>query len=59
MRNHINATLLLPATLSASSLVQPADTAAAIPGPKDRHYNKIGFFDMHACNWPGRPVPGE
>ena len=21
----------------------------------DPHYNKIGFFDIHICNWPARP----
>ncbi len=27
---------------------------AATPG--DRHYNEAGFFDIHVCNWPGRPL---
>ncbi|MGD2138221.1 MAG: hypothetical protein PVF08_08185 [Gammaproteobacteria bacterium] len=31
--------------------------AAAAPGnPDDRHYNDVGFFDIHVCNWPGRPL---
>ncbi|NOQ69947.1 MAG: hypothetical protein GQ573_07565, partial [Gammaproteobacteria bacterium] len=21
----------------------------------DPHYNQIGFFDIHICNWPERP----
>lgn len=24
--------------------------------PGDKHYNKNGFFDIHVCNWPNRPV---
>ena len=24
--------------------------------PADRHYNEAGFFDIHVCNWPGRPL---
>jgi hypothetical protein len=27
---------------------------AAIPG--DAHNNEAGFFDIHVCNWPGRPL---
>jgi hypothetical protein len=26
---------------------------AAMPG--DTHHNDAGFFDIHVCNWPGRP----
>lgn len=22
----------------------------------DKHYNQAGFFDIHVCNWPGRPL---
>lgn len=22
---------------------------------EDPHYNDIGFFDIHVCNWPDRP----
>lgn len=23
---------------------------------KDPHYSKVGFFDIHVCNWPERPL---
>ena len=41
----------------ASSLVMPinaqdASTKAVI----DPHYNDAGFFDIHICNWPDRPL---
>jgi len=22
----------------------------------DQHYNNVGFFDIHVCNWPNRPL---
>ena len=31
--------------------LSPVDAAA----PGDTHYNDAGFFDIHVCNWPGRP----
>ncbi|MGB5178813.1 MAG: hypothetical protein WBP44_08815 [Gammaproteobacteria bacterium] len=46
--------ILLLAALSAASL-WPV-TATAAPDPADRHYNKIGFFDVHVCNWPDQPL---
>jgi hypothetical protein len=24
--------------------------------PKDTHYNDVGFFDIHVCNWPNRKL---
>jgi len=30
--------------------------ASSVPNPEDKHYNKIGFFDMHVCNWPNKPL---
>ena len=28
-----------------------------IPAPaNDPHYTDVGFFDMHVCNWPNRPL---
>lgn len=28
-----------------------------IPAPSgDPHYTKVGFFDIHVCNWPNRPL---
>ena len=60
MRNHIPdlATVkrLLPAVLLAASACLSPVTVAATPDPEDRHYNKIGFFDVHVCNWPNQPL---
>ncbi|HYQ71123.1 MAG TPA: hypothetical protein VET88_04235, partial [Gammaproteobacteria bacterium] len=39
--------LLVPALAPAS-----AGTVAAA----DPHYGPAGFFDIHVCNWPGRPL---
>lgn len=36
----------------------PGSTLYADDAPllvKDPHYTKVGFFDMHICNWPERP----
>lgn len=30
--------------------------AATAPAPKDRHYNTIGFFDIHVGNRPNHPL---
>jgi len=54
MRNYPNIKIMLLATLSATCL-WPAVVASA-PNPEDRHYNKIGFFDVHVCNWPNQPL---
>ena len=35
-------------------LLTPGTALAAKPG--DGHYNMAGFFDIHVCNWPGRPL---
>lgn len=43
--------LLTTLLLLAGSCLPGAQ--AAIPG--DAHYNDAGFFDIHVCNWPGRP----
>ncbi len=29
---------------------------AASPHTEDPHYNAAGFFDIHVCNWPDRPL---
>ena len=42
------------ATLLALCLHVPKISLAASPG--DKHYNMAGFFDIHVCNWPGRPL---
>lgn len=34
-----------------------ADEAAVIPPlAKDPHYTEVGFFDIHVCYWPDRPM---
>jgi len=45
-------TLALPAGRAAAD-TQPGPVAS--PG-KDRHVTAVGFFDMHVCNWPERPL---
>jgi len=54
MSNQSNIKVLLLATLSAASLWP--GFATAVPDPADKHYNKIGFFDVHVCNWPNQPL---
>ena len=56
MHNHPTIKRLLLAALATASLCLSPVTAASTPDPEDRHYNKIGFFDMHVCNWPNRSV---
>ncbi len=34
--------------------LQPARASA--PHTADPHYGPAGFFDIHVCNWPGRPL---
>ena len=54
MSNQSSIKVLLLAALSAASLWPGFATAA--PDPADKHYNKIGFFDVHVCNWPNQPL---
>jgi len=54
MRNCPPLKILLLASLSATSLWPAMATSA--PNPEDKHYNKIGFFDVHVCNWPNKPL---
>ena len=54
MSNQSNIKVHLLATLSAASLWP--GFATAVPDPADKHYNKIGFFDVHVCNWPNQPL---
>lgn len=56
MRNHPTIKRLLLAALTATNLCRLPVTAASTPDPEDRHYNEVGFFDMHVCNWPNRSV---
>ena len=36
-------------------LATRADDLVA-PGADDPHHTEAGFFDVHVCNWPGRPL---
>ena len=49
---------MLYVTLSLSVLlISTTNTATASPVSKgDSHYNEVGFFDIHVCNWPNRPL---
>lgn len=40
-------------TLSSFSYAAGPDTLTT---PSDPHYTKGGFFDIHVCNWPDRPL---
>ena len=51
--NHTSNRIRLPALLLLGSCCLPG-AQAATPGG-DTHYNDVGFFDIHVCNWPGRP----
>jgi hypothetical protein len=44
--------MLLPALLLLACTCL-SGARAAMPG--DTHYTDAGFFDIHVCNWPGRP----
>lgn len=45
------ATILFSTVASQSGIA-----GAAQAGEQDPHYNDAGFFDIHVCNWPGRPL---
>jgi hypothetical protein len=45
---------LLGAVMLAAGAHAAAEAAAA-ENP-DPHYSEAGFFDIHVCNWPGRPL---
>ena len=38
---------LFPVAATSGELIQPME---------DPHYTDIGFFDIHVCNWPNRPL---
>lgn len=46
--------LLATVTLLTLCLHVPKILLAATSG--DKHYSMAGFFDIHVCNWPGRPL---
>ena len=56
MHNHTTLKTLLLAALPAAGLCLWSSMATADPKPGDKHYNKIGFFDIHVCNWPNQPL---
>ncbi len=31
-------------------------SAQSLSSSPDPHYNEVGFFDVHVCNWPDRPL---
>lgn len=44
-------------TLSLTLIIFVVTQAVSSPITKgDPHYNKVGFFDIHVCNWPNRPL---
>jgi hypothetical protein len=45
---------LLAACLVLPAWLQPGMAYAA--DSTDPHYGPAGFFDIHVCNWPGRPL---
>ena len=45
---------LLGACFVLLTLLQPA--RADTSDSTDPHYGPAGFFDIHVCNWPGRPL---
>ena len=51
-----NSSFMLFMVLISTGLYTAAIAAATAPDPADRHYNKVGFFDIHVCNWPNSPL---
>jgi hypothetical protein len=50
-----NTVRLLARTILLTFCLYISNTALAAK-PGDGHYNMAGFFDIHVCNWPGRPL---
>ncbi len=46
----------LPAMAFIVGLTPVLAAGAAVPLTADPHRNAVGFFDLHVCNWPERPV---
>ncbi len=46
---------VLAVGLCCASFATRADDSIA-PSADDPHLTEVGFFDMHICNWPGRPL---
>lgn len=50
----LSITIAIAASFAMTVRAALADVIA-IPEP-DPHYTKVGFFDLHVCNWPNRPL---
>jgi len=48
--------LLLAAWLGLALMSWLQPVRADTPDPEDPHYGPAGFFDIHVCNWPDRPM---
>jgi hypothetical protein len=60
-RNHnkkaVRTTIGVLFLLLVSITVAPTNAQDTSSGPvADPHYNEVGFFDIHICNWPDRPL---
>jgi len=49
-------TSMLLMVILCAGLYTATVTAATAPDPRDRHYNEVGFFDVHVCSWPDQPL---
>lgn len=49
--------IFLKSLLFVFLIIQLSNTSyAQAPHKENPHYNKLGFFDMHVCNWPNQPL---
>ncbi len=48
--------LYIPSIALVAMLNQAAVSATHADKQKDTHYNDVGFFDIHVCNWPDRQL---
>ncbi len=51
MIKRLKTLIILTSIFTQSTLI--AEVSRVVD--KDPHYNQIGFFDIHLCNWPERP----
>lgn len=54
LRNNVLLTVGLLCTFSLATATQASPTLS--PPTHDPHYTDAGFFDMHVCDWPDRPM---
>jgi len=52
--NRVSLIVLLPLLLMSANTPATEDVAPVFE--KDPHRNELGFFDVHVCNWAGRPM---